>query len=87
MERETELRRFQLQEEALRLKAVETLNLTNETSDNTGTAGTLSEFMDIQSGRGAFGNDWEVELQMEAEKERLEKELRNQERKLFIVRF
>ncbi|KAA8530591.1 hypothetical protein F0562_005300 [Nyssa sinensis] len=86
-EREMELKRCQLQEEAARLTAVETFYVTSETLTNTGTAGTLSEFQDYLSESWDLKEESrEVELQLEAEKERLEKELRNQERKLFILK-
>lgn len=86
-ERETELQRCQLQEEAARLKAIETFYLTDEPLVNTSTTGTLSEFQDIRSECGDLekGNK-EVEVRLEAETERLKKEIRKQERKLFILR-
>ncbi|XP_059642418.1 chloroplastic group IIA intron splicing facilitator CRS1, chloroplastic [Cornus florida] len=86
-EREMELKRCQLQEEALRLKTIETFYATDEASVNTGTAGTLSEFQDIRTECGDLKNEnRESELQLEAERERLVKDLRNQERKLSILK-
>ncbi|CAK9138371.1 unnamed protein product [Ilex paraguariensis] len=87
VERELELKRCQFHEEAARLKAVETFCVTDEPSLNTSIIGTLSEFQDIQSECGDLkvGNRG-VEVQLEAEKERLEKELRKQEHKLFIIK-
>ncbi|KAK4838817.1 hypothetical protein QYF36_016639 [Acer negundo] len=85
-EREKELKRCQLQEEGARLKAFETFFVPEEPPESTGTAGTLSEFQDIQTGFGdpEKGNR-EFELQLEADKENFERELRKQERKLFIL--
>lgn len=85
-EREMELKRCELQEEAARLKAIGTICLTVEPSINTSTIGTLSEFRDIQSVcEDLEGGNKEVKVRLEAEKGRLEKELRQQEHKLFIV--
>ncbi|KAK4416475.1 Chloroplastic group IIA intron splicing facilitator CRS1, chloroplastic [Sesamum alatum] len=86
-EREMELTRCQLQEEAARLKASEAFSITDEDSLNSGIVGTLSEFQNIQS---EIGNqkerESEIEVQLEAEQERLEKELKDQERKLYILK-
>ncbi|XP_052195748.1 chloroplastic group IIA intron splicing facilitator CRS1, chloroplastic isoform X2 [Diospyros lotus] len=82
-EREMELKKCQLQEEAARLKASGTFYAINECVVETSTSGTLTEFKDIQveSERVKNGSR-EIDKQLEAEKERLEKLLRNQERKL-----
>lgn len=85
-DREVELKRCEVQEEAARLKAVGTTCLTIEPSISTSTIGTLSEFLDIQSECGDLEDqNKEVKVQLEAEKGRLEKELRQQEHKLFLV--
>lgn len=87
-EREMELTRCQLQEEVARLKASESLSITHEHLLNSGIVGTLSEFHSIHSEIGNLKQGkTEVDVQLEAEKERLEKELKDQERKLFTVRF
>lgn len=90
-EREVELNKCQLQEEAARLKAssvmgIETYFMDDESSVKT-RSGTLSEYKDIQSESAILrdGNS-EVKVELEAEKERLKKQLRNQARKLYIVR-
>ena len=50
-------------------------------------SGTLSEFQDIQTEfRDLKNGNSDVEIKCEAEKQRLESELRKQEHKLFIVR-
>ncbi|KAI3451781.1 hypothetical protein Pfo_008446 [Paulownia fortunei] len=86
-EREMELTRCQLQEEAARLKASEAFSITDENLLNSGIVGTLSEFDSIHSEiRKLKKGETEVEVQLEAEKERLEKELKDQERKLFILK-
>lgn len=88
-EREIELEKSQLHEEHARLEAVEAFFAANVPQANIGLIGTLSEFQNIQKECGGDprkGNTG-VNISFEAEKERLEKELRNQERKLFIVSF
>lgn len=86
VERERELQICQNHEEGARLKAIETFHLPDEPLEKTSKAGTLSEFQNIQSDFGdlKMGNR-EFELQLEAEIEDLERELRKQERKLFIL--
>ncbi|KAH7556897.1 hypothetical protein JRO89_XS11G0008800 [Xanthoceras sorbifolium] len=85
-EREKELKRCQLQEEGARLKAIETFLVPDELPESTGKTGTLSEFQDIQTEFGdAEKGNREFELQLEADKENLERELRKQERNLFIL--
>ncbi|KAH7533264.1 hypothetical protein FEM48_Zijuj04G0112200 [Ziziphus jujuba var. spinosa] len=85
-EREMELEKFQLHEEHARIEAIEALSAADVPKANTGFIGTLSEFQDIQTAYGDLrkGNAG-VKLPLEAEKERLERELRKQERKLFIL--
>ncbi|KAK4477685.1 hypothetical protein RD792_016932 [Penstemon davidsonii] len=85
-EREMELASFQNEEEAARLKASDTFSTTYEDLPNSGIIGTLSEFHSIQLERKNLRKENpEVDVQLEAEREKLEKELKNQERKLFIV--
>ncbi|KAF8399079.1 hypothetical protein HHK36_014945 [Tetracentron sinense] len=86
-DRETELKRYQLQEEDAQLKGIESFFATNEPLPNTSSIGTFSEFQDIQTkcGDPSTGNR-EVEVRFEAEKERLEKELKMQNHKLFILK-
>ncbi|XP_077253245.1 maize chloroplast splicing factor-like protein [Tasmannia lanceolata] len=84
-ERETELQTQQLQEESARLKAVESLSVVHETLRSS--SGTFLEFQDIQTKcEHLKDGNWEIKVQFEAEKERLEKELRKQERKLLILK-
>lgn len=87
-EREIELEKSQLHEEHARFEAVEAFFASDVPQGNTELIGTLSEFQHIQKeygdpSRGNRGGN----LPFEAEKGRLERELRNQERKLFIVSF
>lgn len=84
--RETELKKYQLIEEAARVKAIEAICMDNGSTESTSSSGTLSEskyiqtkFSDLEKG------NTEVEIKLEAEKQRLVRELREQERKLFIV--
>ena len=86
-EREMELKRCQLYEEGARLKAIEAICLDNGLMENTSTSGTLSESQYIQTEFRDLKNRNTVgEIKLKAEKQRLERELREQERKLFIVR-
>ncbi|XP_042504782.1 chloroplastic group IIA intron splicing facilitator CRS1, chloroplastic [Macadamia integrifolia] len=85
--REAELRRFHLQEEDARQKAFQSLYVTDDALTNGSTVGTFSEFQYIQtkcvhldSGNG------DLEVKIEAEKEKLKKELRKQERRLYILK-
>ncbi|KAG7982248.1 hypothetical protein I3843_04G041400 [Carya illinoinensis] len=85
-ERETELKKYQLYEEGARVKAIEAVCMDNGSIENTSSSGTLSEskyiqteFSDLEKG------NTEVDIKLEAEKQRLERELREQERKLFIL--
>lgn len=88
VEREMEFKGCQIREEDARLKAIETSFVTDEPLANTSTTGTLSEFQNIETEfRGLKDGNTEIEVELEAEKERLEKELKKQERNLFIVRF
>ncbi|KAJ8567458.1 hypothetical protein K7X08_019666 [Anisodus acutangulus] len=82
-EREVELTRYQLEEEVARFKAIETLPITTEVSMRSSNVGTLSEFQTIaEPGKEKS----EIEAQLVAEKERLEKELRNQEHSLYVLK-
>ncbi|XP_057949834.1 chloroplastic group IIA intron splicing facilitator CRS1, chloroplastic isoform X2 [Malania oleifera] len=86
-DREMELKRCQFHEEAARLNGIKSFCRTNEVLTNSSITGTLSEFEEIQREYGDFRNgNWEVEVQVRAEKERLKNELRKQERKLFILK-
>lgn len=88
VEREVELKRCQLHEEGARLKAIKTFCVPDEPLGRSSKTGTLSEFHDIHT---EFGNlekrNGESEFQFEAEKVKLEGELKKQEHKLYIVRF
>nr|DAD32591.1 TPA_asm: hypothetical protein HUJ06_011442 [Nelumbo nucifera] len=87
VEREMELSRFQLQEEGARFKAIESFHILDETLTSTSAIGTFSEFQDIQ--KKCIWNDnksRDIDIKTAAEKEKLEKELRKQERMLFILK-
>lgn len=86
-EREALLMRHQLHEESARLETTEIFSATYETSVNSDILGTLSEFQHITDyAKQEVRND-EVKVQMDTQKARLEKELRDQEWKLFMVRY
>ncbi|KAL6498147.1 hypothetical protein OROGR_028544 [Orobanche gracilis] len=86
-EREKVLTRCQLQEEASRIKASETISITDEPTLTSCVTGTLSEFRSIHSDiKKLKKGECEVEIHLEAEKARLDKELKDQERKLFILK-
>ena len=80
-----ELKQWQLHEEDARLRAAETLDFKDETADKS-TVGTYSEFQHIQTICKNVQISSAAEVKLEAERERLEKELRKNENKLAIVR-
>nr|GMD51977.1 chloroplastic group IIA intron splicing facilitator CRS1, chloroplastic isoform X1 [Ipomoea batatas] len=85
-EREALLMRHQFHEESARLETTEIFSATYETSVNSDILGTLSEFqLFTDYAKQEVRND-EVKIQMETQKARLEKELRNQEWKLFMLK-
>ncbi|CAN1851203.1 Chloroplastic group IIA intron splicing facilitator CRS1, chloroplastic [Linum perenne] len=85
-ERESEIGRLHLHEEILREKAAESIHNAEVLSINNSNMGTLHEFRDIQNKfRILVEGKKESELQLEAAKANLERELRIQERKLFIL--
>ncbi|KAF6134969.1 hypothetical protein GIB67_037496 [Kingdonia uniflora] len=86
LDRERELKVCQYQEEGARWKALKSFSVTDQTYLNTNTSGTFSEFHDIQVKYGFLNiENRETDVPLLAEKEKLEKELRNQEHKLFIL--
>ncbi|KAF5189677.1 Chloroplastic group iia intron splicing facilitator crs1 protein [Thalictrum thalictroides] len=87
VDRESELKRCQQLEEGARRNAIESFSVTNETVSTTIPSGTFSEFRDIQTKYGHLNNDMrETDIQMEAEKEKLVKEMRKQEHKLLLLK-
>ncbi|XP_019154731.1 PREDICTED: chloroplastic group IIA intron splicing facilitator CRS1, chloroplastic [Ipomoea nil] len=85
-EREALLMRHQFHEESARLETTEIFSATYETSVNSDILGTLSEFqLFTDYAKQEVRND-EVKVQMETQKAGLEKELRNQEWKLFMLK-
>ncbi|XP_039116092.1 chloroplastic group IIA intron splicing facilitator CRS1, chloroplastic [Dioscorea cayenensis subsp. rotundata] len=86
-EREIKLQDQQLQEEVARFKALELYNLLDDSvSMTTSNIGTLSEFEDIERQYAAPEDDsCEDKIKIKAEIAKLEKELQEQERKLFIL--
>ncbi|XP_073151397.1 chloroplastic group IIA intron splicing facilitator CRS1, chloroplastic [Henckelia pumila] len=86
-ERETELTRFHVREETARLKASETFSITHEHALDSGITGTLSEFHNIQSEGWSFPKGKsEIEVQLEAEHETLEREIKYQKWRHFILK-
>lgn len=84
--REEELKSCQLHEEVSRMKAVEAFLAVDEPQQDTSTSGTLIEFKNIQNKLGNIENiHVDLNVQLEAEIEQLEKELRNEEHRAFIV--
>ena len=86
--REMELEDFHIHEENARLEVVEKIFTADEPQAGVGSAGSLSEFHDIQTQYVNPNKEkTEVKLRFEAERDRLNRELRDQERKLSIVSF
>ncbi|KZV21661.1 hypothetical protein F511_16367 [Dorcoceras hygrometricum] len=86
-EREKELTSCHVHEETARLKASETFSITHEHALDSGIIGTLSEFHHIQSevSKQPKGKS-EIDVQLEAEQEKLEREIRDQQRRHFILK-
>ncbi|KAJ8761781.1 hypothetical protein K2173_004592 [Erythroxylum novogranatense] len=84
--REIELKRFELNEESARLKAIEIFSFADEPLVRPSKVGTLCEFEDleIKFGEQKKGST-ELKLQLEAGKRKLEAELRFEERRLFLL--
>lgn len=85
-EREAELKEYQFHEENARVKAVETFCINDEPLVNPSNIGTLSDFYDMQTEYGNMHENRELHVRLEAEKKRLEEELRKQEHKLYILK-
>lgn len=87
VKRELELRKCQVIEEDARIKAFERLPVANEPLAKICSMGTLSEFLKIQTDFPVQIREvGEVNVRLVAEIERLEKEMRKEKRRLFIVR-
>ncbi|CAN0896626.1 Chloroplastic group IIA intron splicing facilitator CRS1, chloroplastic [Linum grandiflorum] len=85
-DRESEIGRFHLDEESIREKAAESVHTVEDLSIDNSNMGTLHEFRDIQNKfRMLAEGKKDSELRLEAAKENLERDLRIQERKLFIL--
>ncbi|ESW11169.1 hypothetical protein PHAVU_008G007700 [Phaseolus vulgaris] len=84
--RELELKSFELHEEVARMKALEALSPIDEVPQDTSTSGTLTEFKEIQTKfEDAKKGDIELNLQLEAEICRLEKELKEEQHRALIL--
>lgn len=87
IQRELELQRWQLHEENSRLKASEFFCFDTGNMEERGKAGTLSDFKDVTVEYEDLSTEsTESKLQAEAEKGKIIRELRMQERRLKIVR-
>lgn len=86
LDRETEIRDQQVQEEEARSKAIKLVHAIDESTPRTSNTGTFSEFQNIKASyhpmNGGLSTD---KIKVEAEKEKLEKELRDEEHKLLIL--
>ncbi|CAH9085193.1 unnamed protein product [Cuscuta europaea] len=86
-EREALLMRCQLHEEFARLGTTELFSATYEDAVDSETVGTLSEFRNITDyAKDESRVDEVMKIQVESEKAKLEKELRSQEQKRFILK-
>lgn len=84
--REAQVHDGQVKEEEARLKAVDSLQMISGLSSEESSVGTFREYQDFQA-EHAHGNteNSNTIIELEAEKHRLEKELKDQEWKLSIV--
>ncbi|XP_008441260.2 chloroplastic group IIA intron splicing facilitator CRS1, chloroplastic [Cucumis melo] len=88
IQRELELQRWQLHEENSRLKASEFFCFDTGNMEERGKAGTLSDFKDVTVEYEDLSTEsTESKLQAEAEKGKIIRELRMQERRLKILNF
>ncbi|KAK6927933.1 RNA-binding, CRM domain [Dillenia turbinata] len=84
--RESEIKRCQIHEEGAQIEALKSI-LVNKQEASISRVGTLSEFQNIQTECLYLHKESrELVLQQQTEKEKLEEELRKQERKLFILK-
>ncbi|KAK7317461.1 hypothetical protein RJT34_01719 [Clitoria ternatea] len=84
--RELELESFELHEEVSRMNGIQAFLSIDEPPQDTSTSGTLTEFMTIQTnleGTKKFSVD--LNIQLEAEIYKLERELKEEQRKAFIL--
>jgi adenine-specific DNA methylase len=86
-ERENKLYDEQNIEEEARLKALRYFKTMGQSENNSDSIGSFKEYQDIERNYLEGGNEKCLDkVKLEAEKVKLEKELKDQERKLFIVR-
>ncbi|RDY08091.1 Chloroplastic group IIA intron splicing facilitator CRS1, chloroplastic, partial [Mucuna pruriens] len=84
--RELELRNCQLHEEDARMKAIQAFSSIDEVPQDTSTSGTLTEFRKIQTKLEDTKKDNEdLNTQLEAEIYKLEKELKEEQHRAFIL--
>ncbi|RLN04188.1 chloroplastic group IIA intron splicing facilitator CRS1, chloroplastic [Panicum miliaceum] len=86
IQREAEVHDEQVKEEEARLKAVDSLQMVGGLSSEESSVGTFREYQDFQADH-VYGNTEKSNtiIELEAEKHRLEKELKDQEWKLSIL--
>ncbi|XP_020224527.1 chloroplastic group IIA intron splicing facilitator CRS1, chloroplastic isoform X2 [Cajanus cajan] len=82
--RELELRSCQHHEEVARMKAIQAFSSIDEVPQDTSTSGTLTEFRKIQT-KLEDTKEAKVNIQLEAEIFRVEKELKEEQRRAFIL--
>jgi hypothetical protein len=87
IEQEARVDAQQVKEEEARLTVIDSLKIFADSPSEESSAGTFREYRDFQVNHvnETTGNN-ETMIELEAEKHRLEKELKDQERRLFIVR-
>lgn len=86
IEREAQVHDQQMKEEEARLKVADSLQMVVGLSSEGSSAGTYREYQNFQVDHIHETTEYNgTNIELEAEKYRLEKELRGQERSLFIV--
>lgn len=86
--RELELKSRQLHEEVARMKAIQAFSPIGEVTQDTSTSGTLTKFRKIQTKLEETKNvNKDLNIQLEAEICRVERELKEEQRRAFIVSF
>ncbi|MED6217368.1 hypothetical protein PIB30_016992 [Stylosanthes scabra] len=85
--RELELKSCQLHEEVARMRAIEAVYSSDDTSQETSTSGSLTEFKEIQMKLEDMKKvDADLNIQLEADIYRLERQLKEQQRKALILK-
>lgn len=85
IEREAQVHDQQVKEEEARLKVIDSLQMFSGLPSEESSVGTFKEYQDIQVNHVHETTENKAIIELEAKKHRLEKELKDEERRLFIL--